>query len=118
MKTTNLIRSAFVIVLLLCISVFSASAIEPPIPPAVHIQKVIKEGVKYPEHAVSQGYTGTVHVTFTISEDGKINIEDSYSENVEIEKAVKEQLSAICCKGIKTPFNKHYEIAITFKLIG
>ena len=118
MKTTNFIRTAFVIMLLLCISALSSYAIEPAIPPALHIQQVIKEGVKYPEHAVSHSYTGTVHVTFTISEDGKINIEDTFSDNTEIEKAVKAQLAAICCKGIKTPYNEHYQIAITFKLIG
>ena len=35
-----------------------------------------------------------------------------------LEKMVKEQLSTICCKGVKTPFNEHYRVTITFKLIG
>ena len=35
----------------------------------------------------------------------------------EIYELVKEQLSGVCCKGIKIPFNQYYKVNITFKLI-
>ncbi len=122
MKTVKLIRAFFLFLMLICISGISSFAKEPatpPVPaPAEHLQKIIKEGVKYPEKAVRQCCTGSVDVIFTVNEEGKIIIEKTISDNADIEHAVKEQLSAICCKGVKTPFNEHYKIKITFTLVG
>ena len=118
MKTINLIRTLFIILMLICISGISSYATKPEIEPAIHIQKVIKEGVKYPEKAVKNCCTGSVDVFFSVGEDGKINIEKTFAENAQIERMVKEQLSQICCKGLKVPSYEHYKITITFKLLG
>jgi hypothetical protein len=118
MKTVKLIRTIFVILMLVCISGISSYAAEPFSAPADHLQKVIKEGVKYPEQAVKNCCTGSVDVYFTVNEDGTIKIEKTFAENPHVEKMVKDQLSTICCKGIHVPAFEHYKITITFKLLG
>jgi hypothetical protein len=118
MKTTRLIRPFFLIMLLVCISGISSYALEPIVTPAQQLQKVISEGIKYPEQAVKNCCTGAVDVLFTVTEDGKINILKMNSENSHVEKMVKDQLSTICCKGVKVPTYESYKIRITFKLLG
>ncbi|MCX6307155.1 MAG: hypothetical protein NT040_19495 [Bacteroidetes bacterium] len=118
MKAINLIRGIFIILMVICISGISSYAIKPAVASAIHLQKVIKENVRYPEQAVKKCCTGSVDVIFTLDEEGKIKVEKTFAENAEIEQMVKEQLSAICCKGIDAPFNQHYKVRITFKLVG
>ena len=118
MKAVNLIRGIFIIMMLIFISGISAYATKPAVAAATHLQKVLKENVRYPEQAVKKCCTGSVDVIFTLDEEGKIKVEKTFAENAEIEKMVKEQLSSICCKGIETPFNQHYKVRITFKLVG
>jgi outer membrane biosynthesis protein TonB len=79
---------------------------------------VIKENLKYPEKAVRNCCTGSVNVIFTIDEEGKIDIKNTFSDNPDVERIVREQLESICCKGIKTAYNEHFRITITFKIIG
>jgi hypothetical protein len=118
MKTTTLFRSFFVILMLFFISGISSYAIEPFPSPAQQLQKVIKDGLKYPEIAIKNCCTGSVDVIFTVSEDGKINIQKMNSENAHVEKMVKDQLSTICFKGVKVSSFEYYKIKITFKLLG
>ncbi|MFZ4522009.1 MAG: hypothetical protein ACOYNC_09895 [Bacteroidales bacterium] len=118
MNTQKLFRPLFLIMMLIVISAISSYAIETPVPPATRLQKVIMDGVKYPERAIKSCCTGSVDVTFQISEDGKIIIEKTYADNPEIDKMVQDQLAMISCKGLETPFNQRYKITITFKLLG
>ncbi len=118
MKTIKLIPTLFLILIVICLSGLSAYAVEPAVPPAQHLQKVIKDGIKYPEQAVKSCCTGSVEVLFSVDENGKIIIEETSADNAKIEKMVKEQLAAICCKGVKIATYEHYRITITFKLIG
>ena len=118
MKTVKFIRAAFIILVMFCISGISIYAAEPAMAPTQHLQKVIKDGLKYPEQAVKNCCTGTVNVYFTVGEDGKIIIEKTFADNAHVEKMVKDQLSAICCKGVTVPTYEHYKITITFKLLG
>jgi len=118
MKTVQLIRTTFLILMMICIMGIFVYAAEPAMAPTQNLQKVIKDGIKYPEQAVKNCCTGTVNVYFTVSEDGKINIEKTFADNPHVEKMVKEQLSAICCKGVIVPTYEHYKITITFKLLG
>jgi len=118
MKAIKLIPNLFLILMVICLSGMSAYAVEPSVPPAQHLQQVIKDGLKYPEHAVRSCCTGSVDVIFSVDENGKIIIEKTSADNANIEKIVKEQLAAICCKGVKIATYEHYSITITFKLIG
>ena len=118
MKTFNSIRIFFFTLMLICISGISSYAIKPDITPVLHIQKVIKEGVKYPEHAVKNCCTGTVNVIFAIDENGKIDIKKMSTDNKEIADEVKTQLSKINCKEAHAPFYQLYKITISFKLLG
>jgi hypothetical protein len=117
MKTTNLIRTIFLSLLFIGISGIASYAIQPELAPAVHLQKVIKENIKYPEQAVKHCCTGDVTVTFKLDADGKIIIKKIEGENDEIIKGVKDQLASICCKDVKVPFNQTYKVTITFKLV-
>jgi hypothetical protein len=118
MKTTKLFGITAIAAMFVLFFSASTFAGKPEMTPAQHVQKIIKETIKYPEQAVKHCCQGSVDVTFTVDEDGKIVIQDTFSTNPEIEKYVKEQLTTICCKGVKTPYNEHYKITISFKLIG
>jgi outer membrane biosynthesis protein TonB len=117
MKTSNLFPVILFILITFCISGLSSYAATPSVGPSDRIQKMIKESVKYPEKAYKNSCCGTVDVVFTINDDGQINIKKMSTDNKEIADGVKEQLSKVCCKGIKSPFNQHYKVSITFKLI-
>ena len=118
MKTAKITQVMMIILMFIFISGTSIFASEPAIPPAVHLQKAIKEGVKYPERAVKSCCTGTVNVVFAIDESGKIDIKRMSTDNKEISDDVKAQLSRINCKEAKAPFYQLYKITISFKLIG
>jgi hypothetical protein len=118
MKTLKIIPVVTFTLMFIFITGFTSHASNPVMAPAENLQKVIKETLKYPEQAIKNGYTGSVDVIFTVDEEGKINIKNTYADNPEIEKIVKEQLARVCCKGVKTPTNEHYKITITFKFIG
>ncbi|MCX6280087.1 MAG: energy transducer TonB [Bacteroidetes bacterium] len=118
MKASKIIRLFSIVTMFVLVAGISASAASPVLTPADNVYKIIKESIKYPDQAVRESYTGTVDVIFTVDDDGKINVENTLSDSPDIEKIVKEQLSTICCKGVKTPFNEHYKITISFKLIG
>jgi len=118
MKTATLLRALFVTLIITVISGISSYAIEPTLAPAQHIQKILKDNIKYPEQAVKECCTGSVEVFFTIDDDGKINIEKTFAENRHVEQMVKDQLATINMKAVKVPYNMHYSILITFKLLG
>jgi outer membrane biosynthesis protein TonB len=116
MKTNNIFRTVVLTLAFISITGLSLYAKKPVIESAVNIQSMIKKTITYPDIAVNKGYTGSVDVLFTLTEDGKINVKKTTAENAEIEKLVKEQLAAMSLKDIKTTFNQHYWIRITFKL--
>lgn len=119
MKTMNFFRLASLAFVFVCFAAFSAHAGSPIVnSTAEQLQKVITDGIKYPEKAVRSCCTGTVDVTFTVDETGKINVEKTSSDNAKIEKMVKEQLSGINCKDLKVPTFEHYKVKIHFRLVG
>jgi hypothetical protein len=118
MKKETFIRSLCVIILVLCISGISAYAGLPDVPPAIQLQSIIKENVKYPENAVKNSWTGTVDVTFKVDEKGNILIKKISTDNKEIAESVKGQLSKINCKDANAPFYQLYKVTISFKLVG
>jgi hypothetical protein len=118
MKTVKVIRTLSIILMVICISVVTSFAGKPEMAPALHIQKVIQENVKYTEDAVKNSSTGFVNVIFAIDESGKIDIKRMSTDNKEIADTVKAQLSKINYKDAKAPFYQLYKITISFKLIG
>jgi hypothetical protein len=118
MKTSKVFGILAITAVFILMLTAGAFAGKPAMTPAQHVQKIIQETIKYPEQARKDCCQGSVDVIFTVDDDGKINIENTFSTNPEIEKYVKEQLATICCKGVKTPFNEHYKVTISFKLIG
>ena len=118
MKTLKVIRTLSIILMVICISVISSFAGKPEIAPAVHIQKVIKDNIIYPANAMKNCCTGSVNVTFAITENGKIDIKKISTDNKEIAEEVKAQLAKINYKDANAPSYQLYEITISFKLIG
>jgi hypothetical protein len=116
MKTNNIFRTALIAVAFLGLTGLSAYAKKPAISPATKIQTMIKENITFPAIAVKEGFTGSVDVVFTLAEDGKIIVKKTTAESAKIEKMVKEQLSSMTLKDVKTTFNQHYWIRITFDL--
>ena len=117
MKTTKVISTLFFATMFILLTGFSSYAIKPAIAPAEKIQKVIKEAVRYPVQAIKTGATGSVDVTFIVNDEGQIVIKHMSADSPEIAEGVKQQLSNVCCKGIKTPYNQYYKVTITFKLV-
>lgn len=103
--------------MVVCIPGVSSFASDPVDGSSDSLQRIIKESLKYPDEAIRNCYTGKVDVVFTVNEEGQLNIKEIYSDNSDMAKCVKKQLSTICCKGIKTPYNKHYAVSIAFKLV-
>ena len=118
MKTVKSFQTFVIILMLILISGISSYAGKTAIASAVHIRKVLKESVKYPEQAVKKCCTGSVDVIFTVDDAGKIQIKKTFAENPELEKMVKEQLSSINCKGIESPSTQQFRVTIAFRLIG
>lgn len=118
MKTKSSLLTAAISAFLVMIFTLPLFAGKPVISSSDKVQKIIKESIKYPDQAIKSCCQGSVDVIFTLREDGKINILKTFSTNEDIEKLVREQLSTVCCKGVKTPYNEHYKITISFKLIG
>jgi len=117
MKTMKFFPAILFFLMFVCIPGVSSFASDSADGTADSLQRIIKESLKYPDEAIKHCCTGKVDVVFTVNEDGQLNIEEIYSDNSDIAKCVKKQLSTICCKGIKTPFNKHYAVSIAFKLV-
>ena len=117
MKTLKFIPTLMIATLFI-LGGFSSFAIKPARAPAENIHKVISENLKYPERALRNSTTGSVDVLFTIGEEGQILIKNILTDNKDIADGVREQLKNLSCKDIKSPFNQHYKVTITFKLIG
>ena len=117
MKSAIIFRTMFAILFILMISGISSYAAEPAIAPGQKLQKLISESIKYPQEAVKSCCTGSVDVTFTIADNGTINIVKTFTENPSIEKLVKEQLANISCKDVQAPSYQQYKITITYKLV-
>jgi outer membrane biosynthesis protein TonB len=116
MKTKRFFQTAIMIAALIGISGLSALAGKPAMTPALNIQKVIHESIFFPESAAKSGYNGSVDITFTVSNEGRIIVVESIADNSDVEKLVKEQLKLVDYKGVKLPDNQLFGIRITFKL--
>jgi len=117
MKTTAFFRILLPFILVSGLA-FTSMAKNPLPTTADKLQQFLRENVSYPEQAVTSSSTGIVDVVFHVDENGKIVIDKTSADNTRLEKAVREQLTEVCCKGIKVPSYERYSIRFTFKLIG
>jgi hypothetical protein len=77
------------------------------------IHKVILKSLVYPDYGYNSNMTGDVVITFTVTEDGKIDVKKISSESEGITKWIKDQLSKITIKNVYHPINQEYRIKIT-----
>lgn len=117
MKTLKLFPLLAVILFVTSLCSISAIAGTPALATPVHIQKILKESIRYPEQALRHGCCGSVDVTFKLTDEGTIEIKSLSTDNEEIAKSVKEQLKDITFLNLKPVYNQQYRVKITFKLI-
>lgn len=118
MKTNMLTKTLGVVFAMILLAGITTYATEPlKAAPAKNIQDVLCKNIQYPEKALKNCCTGYVDVVFKIGDDDQIIIRSISSDNTDIAQCVKEQLKKISFSGIEKPYNQHYSIRFTFKLI-
>jgi outer membrane biosynthesis protein TonB len=78
------------------------------------IRKIITKSIKYPDFGYKKDMYGDVEITFTVSEEGTIDIKKISSENDELKNYVKEQISNITIKDVSHPVNQKYSVKLAF----
>lgn len=76
---------------------------------------IVKDAVKYPGFDLKKEERGDITVTFTLSDDGKIQVEKVTAATERIEKYVKEQLTDVSAKDVLHPYGQKYKVKFSFK---
>jgi hypothetical protein len=85
-------------------------------PPANVKAEVVKE-VGYPDFAIEEELEGDVYVSFTVKEDGKINVVEAHSTSTELKDYVTDKLETVKVDIFKTEANEKYNMKFTFNLL-
>lgn len=117
MKTMNLIRVLTLVLVFTTVCSLSVLAGKPELATPIHIHKILKESIKYPELAIRHGCCGIVDVTFMLNDQGTLVIKSMSTDNEEIAQSVKKQLQDITFTDLKPEYNQQYKVRITFKLV-
>lgn len=118
MKAKSFLLTTVISALFVVFFTFPLTAGKPVVSTADKVQKIIRESIKYPDRARKACCQGKVDVIFTVTDEGRISIIKTFSNNEDIEELVRKQLSDICCKGFKPNIKEQYKVTISFKLIG
>lgn len=116
----NFIRPLFAAMLLVMITASVSFGGKTAVPAARDLNAVLKECIKYPPQAYAKCCEGTLTVRFVINEEGKIVVKSvKCDENAspEMVECIKKQLSELDVKNIKSPYNQHYQVKFTFKIV-
>ena len=120
MKAINLIRVFALTILVVSAATLTSFAKKPVVTntpsTAATIQNTLSQCLKFPDNVNKSDYEGTVDITFVV-EDGKMIITKAVSDNKELVEYVKEELSKISCKHIRTLTNQHYAVRLNFNLL-
>jgi hypothetical protein len=85
-------------------------------PAAQCLREKFVESVKYPDFQFKTGF-GEVNLTFTVSPEGKIEIESLKATDDKLADYVKEQVEKINCADVITQYHQHFSINFRFKTI-
>ena len=71
---------------------------------------IIKEAVKYPDFTLSKEERGEISVIFSLTDEGKIKVEQVIAPSKRLEDYVKEQLSDVNAKDVLHFYNQQYSV--------
>jgi DNA-binding protein len=119
MKTINLKIIIFLAILTGLISNVSVFAAGPAASPAAVSAKNIRQkfvaAVQQTDELTNIMTSGEVEVTFTVSEEGNIEIKNIKSTSGELADFVKDKISTVPCNDFYHPFNQYYRVKIRFQ---
>ena len=79
------------------------------------LNTIVKDAVKYPNFTLSKEERGEVSVTFSLTDEGKIKVEQVIAGSKRIEDYVKEQLSDVSAKDVLHFYNQQYSVKFRFE---
>jgi hypothetical protein len=83
---------------------------------SVKIKKLITDAVKYPDWGYKKGVHGDVEITFTVSEDGAVQLKTITSKSDELKDYVTRELEKITIKDVIHQINQQYKMTLKFDL--
>jgi len=116
MKALKVTKLLSILLLLVLFTTVTCFAIKPAISSTELLRNVIVGSIKHPVDAHNQKLTGSVDVLFTVNDNGTLNAIKILTEEEQIAKCVKDQLSKITVKGLNLPKGQLYKVKISFKL--
>lgn len=117
MKTIKVISSLFTIFLTGIIFSMNTYAKEPVKEYSSHvkqIKQILEQTVKFPDCGIKKAGHGEAVVIFSISDDGKIEIDEISASCKELEVNISEQLSGLYFNGVIHPYDQHYRVKFKF----
>ena len=114
MKAIKIITAAALIIMM---TAFSSFAKDNKTNQKSSLKKVLAKEISYPEFAIETEKEGAVFVQFTISDEGKIIIENMNYEDVTLGDYVKEQLSKVVIDNTDTAIGSTHAMKFDFKLM-
>lgn len=115
MKTINVTRVILIILLVGFISTFSTYAASPAAVSANNIRQKFILAVQNPENMANVPTSGQVEVTFTVNDDGTVNIKKLDSNNDNAAKYVKDKITNLTCNEFTHPYNQYYKVKFLFQ---
>ena len=79
------------------------------------LNTIVKDAVKYPNFTLSKEERGEVSVTFSLTDEGKIKVEQVIAGSKRIEDYVKEQLSNVSAKDVLHFYNQQFSVKFRFE---
>ena len=75
---------------------------------------IVTDAVKYPNFTLSKEERGEITVTFSLTDEGKIKVEQVVAPSKRIEDYVKEQLSDVNAKDVLHFYNQQFSVKFRF----
>ena len=79
------------------------------------LSAIIEEAVKYPDFTLSKENRGEITVTFSLTDEGKIKVENVIASSKRIEEYVKEQLTDVIAKDVLHFYNQQFCVKFRFE---
>ncbi|MCX6243447.1 MAG: hypothetical protein NTU98_01975 [Bacteroidetes bacterium] len=116
MKTTMLTRTLMIALFLAILSATTYAA-GPVALSAKNLRQKLVETFQQTENQPGFPTSGVVEILFTLSDDGKIEVEQFNATNDKIAGYVKKKIASVEMNDFFHPYNQHYRIKLTFSQI-
>jgi hypothetical protein len=114
MKTKNVTRILFILLLAVFISAISSYAASPAAISAKNIRQKLVEAVMNPEDMATVPSTGEAEVLFKLNDEGTIDIRKIDATNEDVASFVKSTMANVPCKDFVHPYNQYYKVKFRF----